>query len=441
MTVYQQEARARSGAAHGRNSRRRTPVSAAFGFLKRVEFLKRVGLLKRAGPVCVGAAMALGLAGPGLAQTAFQTPVPEATLVDFASGTILYEKNADGRMAPGGIVKIMTAAVVFDQIRAGKITIDTPFPISENAWRRGGGPSGGAAMFAALKSQVRVGDLLMGALVVSGNDAAIALAEGVSGTESEFVNKMNDKASELGLTGTQFRNATGFADPGQITTARDMALLARSIIKSDPELYKIFAIPNIDWNKIKQRNRNTLLDAGVGADGLHASWVRDVGFHLVGSAVQGDQRLVVVVMGAKSEKERLEEARKLLEWGFHSFQYRQLFAADAEIGRASVWGGEAGSVGLTTGAPLSLLLPRNSQDKLVAKVSYKGPLRAPVAKGTEVGRLELTRGALKVLDVPIYTTADVAVGTLWQRAVDGAGTLAGDAFRDVTAQVMAKLHK
>ncbi len=397
--------------------------------------------LKGCGVPALLLAATVALAPGARAQTAFQTPVPEATLVDFASGTILFEKNADGRMAPGGIVKIMTAAVVFDQIRAGKITIDTPFPISENAWRRGGGPSGGAAMFAALKSQVRVGDLLMGALVVSGNDAAIALAEGVSGTESEFVNKMNDKASELGMSGSQFRNATGFADPGQITTARDMAVLARSIIKSDPELYKIFAIPNIDWNKIKQRNRNALLDAGVGADGLHASWVRDVGFHLVGSAVQGDQRLIAVVMGAKSEKERLEETRKLLEWGFHSFQNRLLFAADAEIGRASVWGGQTSSVGLTAGVPLALLLPRNSQDKLVARVNYKGPLRAPVAKGAEVGRLELTRGQLKVLEVPVYAMADVPVGSLWQRAVDGAGTLAGDAFRDVTAQVMAKLKK
>lgn len=414
-------------------------MSAAFGFLRGLPAAVRLRTL--AGSVGLSAVVVLGLTTAGRAQTAFQTPVPEATLVDFNSGTILFEKNADGRMAPGGIVKIMTAAVVFDQIRAGKITLDTPFPISENAWRRGGGPSGGAAMFAALKSQVRVGDLLTGALVVSGNDAAIALAEGVSGTESEFVNKMNDKASELGLTATQFRNATGFADPSQMTSPRDMAVLARAIIKSDPELYKIFSIPNIDWNKIKQRNRNALLDAGVGADGLHASWVRDVGYHLVGSAVQGDQRLVVVIMGAKSEKERLEEARKLLEWGFHSFQYRLLFAADSEIGRASVWGGEVGSVGLTARAPLSLLLPRNSQDKLVAKVSYKTPLRAPIAAGTEVGKLELTRGTLKVLEVPVYTTADVAVGTLWQRAVDGAGTVAGDAFRNLTAQVMAKLHK
>lgn len=391
----------------------------------------------------VGMALAFLAAGgaPSQAQTAFQTAAPEAMLLDFSSGTILFEKNADGRVAPGGIVKIMTAAVVFDQIQAGKITLDTPFVVSENAWRRGGGPSGGAAMFAAVKSQVRVGDLLQGALVVSGNDAAIALAEGVSGTEGEFSVKMNEKAAALGLAGSQFRNATGFADPGQYTTARDMALLARAIIKTEPDLYKIFAVPSIDWNKIKQRNRNPLLEAGVGADGLHASWVREAGYHMVGSAVQGDQRLIAVVMGAKSEKERLEEMRRLLDWGFHSFQNRLLFAQDAEVGRASVWGGDTGSVGLSARVPLALLLPRNSQEKLVARVNYQTPLRAPVAKGTEVGRLELTRGPLKVLEVPVYTTADVPVGTLWQRALDGAGTIAGDTFRDLTAQVMAKLKK
>ncbi|MGU3494184.1 D-alanyl-D-alanine carboxypeptidase family protein [Xanthobacteraceae bacterium A53D] len=390
----------------------------------------------------VATACAVLLAGaPVEAQTTFQTPVPVAALVDFESGTILFEKNAEQRMAPGGIVKIMTAAVVFDQIRGGKINLDTPFIVSENAWRRGGGPSGGAAMFAAVKSHVRVGDLLQGALVVSGNDAAIALAEGVSGTEGEFSLRMNEKAKALGMAGSQFRNATGFADPEQYTTARDMAQLSRAIISHDPELYKIFAVPDIEWSKIKQRNRNPLLGAGVGADGLHAAWLRDVGFHLVGSAVQNDQRLIAVVMGAKSEKERLEETRKLLEWGFHSFQHRPLFAADAEVGRASVWGGETGSVGLTAQAPLSLLMPRNSQERLVARVTYTTPLRAPVAKGTEVGRLELSRGQLKVLEVPVYTTADVAVGTLWQRALDGAGSMAGDTFRDLAAQVMAKLHR
>ncbi|GGF59288.1 D-alanyl-D-alanine carboxypeptidase [Azorhizobium oxalatiphilum] len=405
-------------------------------------FLSLRAAIGHAGAVLRLAVVAAAVAiTPAAAQTTFQTAAPEAMLLDFGSGTILFEKNADGKVAPGGIVKIMTAAVVFDQIRAGKITLDTPFYVSENAWRRGGGPSGGAAMFAAVKSQVRVGDLLQGALVVSGNDAAIALAEGVSNTEGEFAVKMNEKAAALGLTGSQFRNATGFADPEQYTTARDMTLLARSIIRSEPDLYKIFSVPAIEWSKIKQRNRNQLLDAGVGADGLHASWVREAGYHMVGSAVQGDRRLIAVVMGAKSEKERLEEMRRLLDWGFHSFQNRLLFAESAEVGRASVWGGETGSVGLTAQVPLSLLMPRNSQEKLVARVNYQTPLRAPVAKGAEVGRLELTRGQMKVLEVPVYTTAEVPVGTLWQRALDGAGTIAGDAFRDLTAQVMAKLKR
>ncbi|HQS08666.1 MAG TPA: D-alanyl-D-alanine carboxypeptidase family protein [Xanthobacteraceae bacterium] len=391
-----------------------------------------------AGFAILGAATSVG---PVHAQSTFQTVVPSAILVDFSTGAILFDKDSEKRVAPGGIVKIMTGAIVFDEIRSGRITQDTLFTVSENAWRRGGGPSGGAAMFAAVKSNVRVGDLLIGALAISGNDAAIALAEGVAGTEGEFTVKMNAKAEELGLTGTSFRNSTGFSDPGQVTTARDMAQLSRYIIRTFPNLYPIFAVPGIEWSKIKQRNRNPLLDAGVGADGLHASWVKDVGYHLVGSAVQNNQRLIAVVMGASSEKVRLEEMRRLLDWGFHSFEHRALFAADAELARAAVFGGETGSVGLAAREPISLLMPRNSQDKLVARITYHGPLRAPVAKGTEVAQMEITRGQLKVLDVPLVTTADVPVGTMWQRAFDGAGVLVGDTARDLGAKLLAKIQK
>ncbi|MFG1462844.1 D-alanyl-D-alanine carboxypeptidase family protein [Xanthobacter sp. DSM 24535] len=393
-------------------------------------------------PAAIAAGFAvLGAALPVQAQSTFQTSVPSAILVDFSTGAILFDKDSEKSMPPGGITKIMTAAVVFEDIHSGRITQDTMFTVSENAWRRGGGPSGGAAMFAAVKSSVRVGDLLTGALVVSGNDAAIALAEGVAGTEGEFAVKMNAKAEELGMTGSSFRNSTGFADPGQVTTARDMAQLSRYIIRTFPDLYPIFAVPGIDWNKIKQRNRNPLLEAGVGADGLHASWVKDAGYHLVGSAVQNNQRLIAVVMGAPSEKVRLEEMRRLLDWGFHSFEHRALFAADAELARASVFGGDVGSVGLAAREPISLLMPRNSQDKLMARITYHGPLRAPVMKGTEVAQLEITRGQLKVMQVPLVTMADVPVGTMWQRAVDGAGVLVGDTARDLGTKLLAKIQK
>ncbi|TCT02623.1 D-alanyl-D-alanine carboxypeptidase family protein [Aquabacter spiritensis] len=375
------------------------------------------------------------------AQSAFQTAVSSAILVDFTTGAILFEKDSERQYQPGGIVKIMTALVVFDDIRSGKISPDTVFTVSENAWRRGGGPSGGAAMFAPVKASITVGDLVVGMLTVSGNDAAITLAEGVAGTEGEFSARMNAKAQELSLTGSEFRNSTGFTDPGQRSNARDMAQISRYLIRTYPGLYSMFSVPDIEWSKVKQRNRNPLLNAGVGADGLQVAWVRDAGYHLVGSAVQNNQRLIVAIMGAKSEKERLEEAKRLLEWGFHSFEHRQLFAADAEIGRAGVFGGAAGSVGLVARGPVMLLMPRNSQDKLVAKVTYTGPLHAPVTKGAEVAQLEISRGPLKVLEVPLFTAEDVPVGSLWQRAVDGAGVMVGDTARDLGQKLLAKIGK
>lgn len=362
-------------------------------------------------------------------------------LVDYDTGTILYEKDADKPFDPSSLVKVMTAAVVFGQIQAGKITPDTEFTVSVNAWRRGGGPSGGAAMFAEVNKPVRVADLLAGAIVVSGNDAAIALAEGVAGTEIQFAAMMNDMAKAIGMTNSAFRNPTGFPDPAQVSTARDLATLAQYVIRTYPAQYPVFAEPSIDWNKIKQRNRNTLLSAGVGADGLQQAWLKGGGFHLLGSAVQNNQRLVVVVAGAKTEKERLDEARRLLDWGFQSFHQRQIFAEGAEVGWAQVFGGASGSVGLTARGPVRVLTTRRGGEKITARVTYNGPLRAPVAKGTQVGQLEVSRGDVKVLEVPLYTAAEVPVGSLWQRAMDGGMTFMGDQTRSLFAQALAKLHR
>lgn len=375
------------------------------------------------------------------APAGFQTVVPEAILVDFSTGAILFEKESDRRVAPGGLVKIMTAAVAFNQLQAGKLTLDTPFVVSVNAWRRGGAPAGGAAMFAEVNKPMRVEDLIIGALTVSGNDAAMTLAEGISGSEDGFATRMNELGAALSLTNTSFRNSAGFADPDQYTSAKDMAQLARYVIKTFPNYYSMFSVPEIMWSKIRQRNRNPLLTAGVGGDGLHVAWLKDVGYHIVGSAVQNDRRLIVVIMGAKSEKERLEETKRLLDWGFRSFELREVFAAGAELGRASVFGGDTGSVGLAPREPIQLLLPRSTQDKLVSKVIYAAPLRAPLQKGAEVARLEIFRGQMKMIEVPLITTADVGTGSMWQRAMDGAGVVVGNAARDIAGQIQAKLRK
>lgn len=384
--------------------------------------------------------LALGAMLPGTAwaQATFQTSVPSAILLDGETGAILFEKDADRPFQPASLAKVMTANVVFDQLKSGKITPETPFMVSVNAWRRGGGPSGGAAMFADVNKPVRVVDLLAGALVVSGNDAAITLAEGVAGTESEFAGLMNEAAGKLGMAHSSFRNATGFADAGQVTTARDMATLARHIVRTYPDYYPVFAQEGIDWNKIKQRNRNQMLNAGVGADGLQTGWLKDVGYHALTSAKQSDQRLFAATLGAKSEKERLDETRRLLEWGFGSFRHRPIFTADQEVGRASVFGGTSGSVGLTAGEPVSLLMPRAGNEKITAKVIYSGPLRAPVAKGTKVGHMEITRGQTKVLEVPLYTMAEVPVGSLWDRALDGGFTMMGDSMRGMMQAALGK---
>ena len=405
--------------------------------------LPRLPLRRAVAAVTAALALTLTLAGqPALAQgEAFQTSVPAAFLMDLNTGSVLYEKNADQQIQPGTLVKVMTAAVVFAELKAGKITLDTPFIVSVDAWRRGGGPSGTAAMFAEVKKPIAVRELLAGAIVVSGNDAALTLAEGVAGSEGEFVAKMNAAGAQMGLTRSHFTNATGFEDPAQLSTARDLAVLAQTIIRTYPEYYSIFSQPGIDWNRIKQRNRNVLLSANIGADGLQVGWLKEAGYHALGSAVRGNHHLVVVTLGAKTEKQRLDETRKLLDWGFDSFKERQLFPGGAEIARAQVFGGEQTSVPLVAHGPVELLVSRGSQERISAKVVYRGPLRAPVASDVEVGRLEIYRGTTKVLEVPLFTAREVGPGTLVTKARDGVFTLFGDSVRSGVHSLVAMIRR
>jgi D-alanyl-D-alanine carboxypeptidase (penicillin-binding protein 5/6) len=387
-------------------------------------------------------AAALATGPAAAAEGGFQSSAPAAILVDAETGTILYEKDADRPIQPASLAKVMTAAVVFDRLKSGKITPDTEFFVSPDAWRRGGGPSGGAAMFAEVNKPVSVDNLLTGAFAIGGNDAALTLAEGVGGSESVFVRLMNETAQAIGMKNTVFRNATGFADPAQVSTARDLATLARHVIRTYPDYYPVFARPGIEWSKIRQRNRNPFLEAGIGADGLQVGWLKDVGNNALVSAIGGAhrQRLIAVILGAKTEKERLDEGKRLLDWGFQSFQQRALFSGGKEVARAKVFGGAESSVGLAARGPVFVLASRVSTERVVARVTYLGPLVAPVAKDTPVGTLTISRGQVKVLEVPLYTTADVPAGSLARRAIDGALTLAGDGIRDVVGRVLAKLH-
>lgn len=362
----------------------------------------------------------LATLAPGSARAqGFQTLAPTAILIDAESQAVLFEKNADEPVAPASMAKTMTVEILFNEIKNGRISMDTEFTISENAWRKGGAGSGGSAMFAKVNSSVRVEDLLRGIIVQSGNDASIAVAEGIAGTEENFARMMNERAKQLGMTNTTFRNATGYGHPEQKVSVRDLAKLALHIIETYPDLYKIFGEREFTWNKIRQQNRNPLLAMEIGADGLKTGNIDEAGYGLIGSAVQNGQRLVLVVNGLKTAKDRANESRKLLEWGFRAFESRQLFAEGQVVGEVQVFGGDRRSLPLVAKKPVRVLVNRGESERVSARIVYTGPLKAPVKKGTEVAKLRVDRGDMQALEMPLYANEDVQVGTLSQRALDG----------------------
>jgi serine-type D-Ala-D-Ala carboxypeptidase (penicillin-binding protein 5/6) len=368
------------------------------------------------------------------AQT-YQTTAAQALLLDAATGTVLYEKNADELIIPASMTKIMTASVVFEEIAKGRLKLDDEMVVSENAWRRGGAVSSGSSMFSTMGQKIKVNDLLQGMLVSSGNDAAMTLAEGIAGREDTFAKLMTDRARELGLTKSTFRNSSGLPHPEQKVTAREMARLTSRLIDDYPDLYRFFNVKEFTWNKVRQQNRNPLLSLDMGADGLQTGNTED-NYGLVGSAVQNGQRLIVVVHGLKTAKERATEARKLVEWGGRSFEARQLFSPDDVIAEARVFGGESLTVPLIAKGAVRMLVPRGAVEKLSARVVYLGPLKAPVAAGTPVGRLIVMRGDVQALDLPLYTQHDVAVGNLMRQGWDAAVELSQGALRDVIRKVL-----
>jgi serine-type D-Ala-D-Ala carboxypeptidase (penicillin-binding protein 5/6) len=274
-------------------------------------------------------------------------------------------------------------------------------------------------MFAKVNTPIRLEDLLRGLIIQSGNDAAIAIAEGVAGTEDNFARMMNERAKQIGLAKSTFRNATGYGHPEQKTTVRDLSKLALHIIETYPDLYKIFGEREFTWNKIRQQNRNPLVFLDIGADGLKTGNIDESGYGLIGSAVQNDQRLIVVVNGLKTAKDRAAESRKLLDWGFRAFETQQLFAEGQVVGEAQVFGGNRRSLPLVSKKPVRVLVPRGEGERVTARILYTGPLKAPVQKGTEVARLQVNRGDMQALEMPLYANEDIQEGTLSQRALDG----------------------
>jgi D-alanyl-D-alanine carboxypeptidase (penicillin-binding protein 5/6) len=392
------------------------------------------GLIAAAVVIAVGCAGAVYAAnnsvqGAKKEEGGFDGDAPTAILIEASSGSVLFEKNADELRAPSSMMKLMTAEVVFHAIKQGDVKLTDEYRVSENAWRKGGAPAGGSTMFAAIHSKIAVDDLLHGAIIQSGNDSCMILAEGIAGNERSFAEMMTKRARELGLTQSTFANSNGLPDPGNKMSVRELAKLARYVIQTYPEFYKLFGEREFTWNKIRQQNRNPLLLSLEGADGLKTGYTKEGGYGMVGSAVQNGMRLIVVINGLEDPDDRASEAKKMLEWGFRNFEARPLFAAQQPVGYAKVFGGESRSVKLASPEPIKVMVQKNGTDKLIARVVYNGPVRAPIESGQRVGIVRVWRGANIAMEAPVYAAEPVAAGSTMRRAIDGASELVIGMFR------------
>ncbi len=361
---------------------------------------------------------------PALAQLDFETKAPYALLMDYESGTILFQKQADKRMEPASMAKLMTIAVVMDMLQSGRLSLTDEFFISEHAWRDGGASSGGSTMFAELDSKVPVEDLLKSVIIQSGNDASIALAEGIGGTEETFARIMNQKAEEIGLKNSNFTNAAGLPDPNMYVTAKDLAILARYIIEKFPEYYGLFSEPEFEWNNINQRNRNTLLALDIGVDGLKTGHTEAAGYGEVVSTTEGGRRLIAVLHGLQSKKDRTSEARKLVTWGTRSFERVPAFNRDQTVGSIAVYGGEDPSVALVGEGAIDFYIPKGAKKCLSASIVYQSPIRPPVEKGQKLAELQVRCDKQLIQSAPLYAADPVAKGSVVRQAVDALKELA-----------------
>ena len=312
-----------------------------------------------------------------------------AYVTDFASGKVLMDKDPDSPMKPASMAKIMTVYVAFQRIADGSLSLDDAFLISEKAWRKGGSKT-----FVEVGKQVAVRDLLMGVVVQSGNDAAIAIAEGISGTEDGFAEEMNYVARQLGMNNTVFKNATGWPDPDQVTTARDLNILATALIRDFPsqdfpDLYPMFAEKTFTYNGIKQGNRNPLVYGTQGADGLKTGHTEESGYGLVGSAIREGQRVVMVLNGMTSMKQRSSESRRLMDLMFREFRQYRFFDKGQAVDRAAVWLGSEARVDLVLEEPLHLVLSRTDRRRMKMSVQWNDPVPAPIKAGQKIGTLTL----------------------------------------------------
>jgi D-alanyl-D-alanine carboxypeptidase (penicillin-binding protein 5/6) len=360
--------------------------------------------LRRLWPALAFAGLLAGLtAVPAMGPAAaIETTAREAFIIDVATGRVLLDKNADASMPPASMSKIMTTYMVFERLKDGRISLDDELPVSEKAWRKGG-----SKMFVEVGKTVRVEDLLRGVIVQSGNDACIVLAEGLGGTEEGFAAEMTRKAREIGLTGSSFANATGWPDPNQRMTARDLATLALRIIVDFPDFYAYYSEKEFTYAGIRQSNRNPLLYKSLGADGLKTGHTEEAGYGLTASAVQDDRRVILVLNGLGSQKARSEESARLIGWAFREFGNYTLFEAGETVEEAGVWLGAEPTVPLIAEQDLTVTLSRRARLDMKVTVVYDGPIPAPLEVGQQIAKLVVTAPGEETVEVPLVAGAAV----------------------------------
>ena len=333
----------------------------------------------------------------------------QAIAIDYQTGFVMFERNADERMPPSSMSKIMTAYMVFEALKAGQLSLDDTLPVSERAWRMQG-----SKMFVPLNGRVKVDDLIKGMIVQSGNDACIVLAEALAGSEEAFAERMNVVAKRMGLDNSNFRNSTGWPDPEHYTTARDLAKLARRVIDDHPEYYAYYKQPSFTFGRddrtgrdITQGNRNPLLYRNIGADGIKTGHTEAAGYGLTASAVRDGRRVIAVFNGWVSMRLRAEESERMIDWAFREFQTYKLFTAGQEVDRIDVWLGQKASVPLLAAQDVAITMPRRMRNQLQAKIVYDSPAPAPILQGQTLGRVSLTAPGLQPIDIPLVAQEGV----------------------------------
>ncbi|MSP90090.1 MAG: D-alanyl-D-alanine carboxypeptidase [Alphaproteobacteria bacterium] len=344
-------------------------------------------------------ALAAGNAG---AQSTIETAAGQMILVDYKTGAVLAEKNSDEMMPPSSMSKIMTMYVVFDHLRQGKLSLDSDIPISERAWRKQG-----SKMFVTLNSRVKVEDLIRGVIVQSGNDACIALAEALYGSEDAFAQELTRRGKLLGLKSTNFTNSTGWPDPDHLTTARDLAILAKRMIADFPDYYRYYSELEYTYNSIKQGNRNPLLYKNMGADGLKTGHTAAAGYGLTASVKRDNRRLILVINGMKSMGERAAEAERLMDWGFREYENVALFKAGEAVETAAVWLGHDKSVPMVLAEDVEMTLLRRARKDMKVTVVYEKPVPAPIAAGQAIGKLRVNIPNVPPIEFPLLAQRPV----------------------------------